>query len=93
MTVYHLYKNRAFEPEAINVMTDAYAEVCRRLGVSERDDQGTRKVAKAVIEYAQRGVNDPARLRDRVLQALGPQAVPTSGHVRVPSNTPPGNTL
>jgi hypothetical protein len=87
MTVYRLYKNRAFEPDAIAVMTSAYAEVCRTLGVSERDDPGANKVAKAVIEYAQRGVSDPAWLRDRVLQALRPQTAPT------PSNTLPGNTL
>jgi hypothetical protein len=87
MTVYRLYKNRAFEPEAISVMTSAYADVCRTLGVSGRDDPGADKVAKAVIEYAQRGVSDPARLRDRVLQALRPQPFPIS------CNVPPGNTL
>jgi hypothetical protein len=70
MTVYRLYRNRAFEPEAITVMTRAYAEVCRTLGLSERDDPDADMVAKTVIEYAQRGVSDPARLRDRVLQAL-----------------------
>ena len=70
MTVYRLYKNRAFEPEAITVMTDAYAEVCRTLGLGERENASTSKVAKTVIEYAQRGVRDPARLRDRVLAAL-----------------------
>jgi hypothetical protein len=70
MTVYRLYKNRAFEPEAISVMISAYAEVCSTLGLSERDNPDTNVVAKTVIEYAQRGVRDPARLRDRVLQAL-----------------------
>jgi|HubBroStandDraft_5_1064220.scaffolds.fasta_scaffold386224_1 hypothetical protein len=70
MTVYRLYKNRAFEPEAITVMTDAYAEVCRTLGLGERENADTRKVAKTVIEFAQRGVRDPTRLRDRVLSAL-----------------------
>jgi hypothetical protein len=84
MAVYRLYKNRAFEPEAISVMTSAYAEVCRRLGVNERDDQGTNKVAKTVIEYAQRGVSDPDRLRDRVLQALGPHLVPKPGDAATP---------
>jgi hypothetical protein len=74
MTVYHLYKNRAFEPETISVMTSAYSDVCRTLGVSERNDPGADRVAKAVIEYAQRGVSDPGRLRDRVLQALRPSA-------------------
>jgi hypothetical protein len=70
MTVYHLYKNRAFEPEAISVMTSAYAEVCRTLGVTERDEPGAHRVAKAIFEFAQRGVSDPGRLRERVLQAL-----------------------
>jgi hypothetical protein len=74
MTVYHLYKNRAFEPEAISVMSSAYAEVCRALGVSEQDDLDADRVAKTVIEFAQRGVSDPHRLRDRVLQALRPSA-------------------
>jgi hypothetical protein len=52
------------------VMISAYAEVCSTLGLSERDNPDTNVVAKTVIEYAQRGVRDPARLRDRVLQAL-----------------------
>lgn len=70
MTVYRLYKNRAFEPEAIAVMTDAYAEVCRTLGLGEHQSDDTQAVARKVIEYAQRGVRDQKRLRDRVLAAL-----------------------
>jgi hypothetical protein len=70
MTVYRLYKNRAFEPEAITVMTNAYAEVCHTLGLGEHESDGTQAVAKKVIEYAQRGVSDQKRLRDRVLAAL-----------------------
>jgi hypothetical protein len=75
MAVYRLFKNKAFEPEAISSMTSAYAEVCRRLGLSERDHRETSVVAKnavaaKVIEFAQRGARDPARLRDCVLEAL-----------------------
>jgi hypothetical protein len=70
MTVYRLYKNRAFEPEAITVMTDAYADVCRTLGLGEHESDDTKAVAKKVIEYAQRGVSDQKRLRDRVLAAF-----------------------
>jgi len=51
-------------------MTSAYAEVCHTLGLREQDDPRTDQVAKTVIEHAQRGVSDPIRLRDRVLQAL-----------------------
>ena len=70
MAVYHLLKNKAFEPEAITMMTSAYADVCRTLGLSDRDHPETNAVAKKVIEFAQRGEHDPVRLRDYVLQAL-----------------------
>lgn len=70
MTVHRLYKNIAFEPEAISTMTRAYSDVCHTLGVSERDQGATNAVAKTVIEFAQRGARDPNRLRDCVLQAL-----------------------
>jgi hypothetical protein len=81
MAIYRLFKNKAFEPEAISTMTRTYAEVCRTLGLSDSDLSETAVdtktmvaktiVAKTVIEYAQRGARDPVRLRDCVLQALG----------------------
>jgi hypothetical protein len=37
MAVYRLFKNKAFEPEAISTMTRTYAEVCQTLGLSESD--------------------------------------------------------
>jgi hypothetical protein len=70
MAVYRLLRNKAFEPEAISMMTRAYADVCRALGVSDRDRPEADAVAKKVFEFAQRGERDPARLRDWVLQAL-----------------------
>jgi len=70
MTVHRLFKNKAFEPEAISAMTWAYAEVCQTLGVSDGDRRETNRVAKTVIEFAQRGAREPGRLRDCVLQAL-----------------------
>lgn len=79
MPIYRLFKNKAFEPEALSTMTRTYTEVCQTLGLSESDlaEAGGEtktvktKVAKTVIEYAQRGAHDHARLRDCVLQALG----------------------
>lgn len=70
MPVYRLFKNQAFEPEAITVMTSAYAYVCRTLGLSDPDHPQADAVAKKVIEFAQRGERDPIRLRESVLQAL-----------------------
>ncbi len=70
MTVYRLYKNKPFEPDAVAAMTRAYANICHELGLSEADRPEIHAVAKKVIEFAQRGDRDPARLRDHVLQAL-----------------------
>jgi hypothetical protein len=83
MPVYRLFRNQAFEPEAISAMTRTYAEVCLTLGLNDVDlaDHGGAKaadsraldktrVAKMVIEYAQRGARDHRQLRDCVLQAL-----------------------
>lgn len=70
MPVYRLFKNEPFGPEALSIMTRTCAEVCRTLGVSDRDPRATHVVAKTVIEFAQRGARDPNRLRDCVLQAL-----------------------
>jgi hypothetical protein len=70
MTVYYLFQNKAFEPEAIANMTSAYTDVCRTLGLRDRDHPETNAVAKKIIEFAQRGERDPIRLRQFVLQAL-----------------------
>jgi len=70
MTVYRLFRNAAFEPEAISTMTWAHAEVCRTLGLDERDHPDIDRVARTVIEFAQRGARDQNRLRDCVLRAL-----------------------
>jgi hypothetical protein len=70
MAVYRLFQNKAFEPEAIAIMTRAHADVCRTLGVSESNDPEANAVAQKVIEFAQRGERDLVRLREHVLQAL-----------------------
>jgi hypothetical protein len=70
MAVYRLFKNEAFEPEAIVRMTRVYADVCRTLGLDDTDHDGTNVVAVKVIEFAQRGARDPMVLRDCVLEAL-----------------------
>jgi hypothetical protein len=70
MAVYRLFRNKAFEPEAIATMTSAYADVCRELGVQDRDQLQADAVAKKIIEFAQRGERDPVRLRQSVLQAF-----------------------
>jgi hypothetical protein len=75
MTVYRLFKNEAFEPEAIVNMTRVYADVCQTLGLSDDDHGETTVVAVKVIEFAQRGARDPILLRDCVLEALATEAL------------------
>ena len=70
MAVYRLFRNRAFEPEALTVMSGACADVCRTLGLHDADRSETDAVAKKIIEFAQRGVNDQVGLCEQVLQSL-----------------------
>ena len=70
MAIYCLFRNKPFEPEAISVLTGAYADVCRALGLRDGDRRETDAVARKVIEFAQRGVSDRVDLRERVLQEL-----------------------
>jgi hypothetical protein len=70
MAVYRLFKNRAFEPELIATMTTAYADICRALGLRDRDQLETNAVAKKILELAQCGESDPVRLRESVLRAI-----------------------
>jgi hypothetical protein len=76
MAIYCLFRNKPFEPEAISVLTGAYADVCRALGLGDGDRRKTDVVAKdvvakKVIEFAQRGVSDRVDLREKVLRELG----------------------
>jgi hypothetical protein len=68
--LYRLLQNSAFEPAAIEAMSAAFEDVCRDLGLAERTDPLRDLVAKKVIEFAQRGERDPARLRDLTLAAF-----------------------
>jgi hypothetical protein len=60
----------SFDPETISAIAAAYDAVLRELGLSERDDERTRMVAKRVIEFASRGELDSKRLKIATLAAL-----------------------
>ena len=65
MAIDRLLKNHAFGPDEIRVLTIAYEEALRTLRLKDRADPATEMIAKKIIELAQRGERDPARLRDR----------------------------
>jgi hypothetical protein len=70
MAIYRLLKNRAFGPDEIKVLTIAYKEVLHALRLKDRADPATETIAKKIIELAQRGERDPARLREQALRYL-----------------------
>ena len=52
----------AFEPEAIRNMAVVFESVCAELVLSDKDDPATRLVPSKIIELAQSGLLDAARL-------------------------------
>jgi hypothetical protein len=63
MPIYRLIKREAFAPEHVEVITAAFEEVCRELGLAQREDPLRDIVARAIIKCAQTGEHDRARLR------------------------------
>jgi hypothetical protein len=70
MAIYRLLKNRAFGPDEIKVLTNAYEEALQALRLKDRADPATETIAKKIIELAQRGERDPVRLRERTIRCL-----------------------
>lgn len=57
-----------FDPEVIDAMSAALESVCKSLGLNVVDDPATRHVAQKIIELAQRGLRDTAKLSAAALQ-------------------------
>lgn len=72
MAIYRLLQKAAFTPEDIAFLVKAYEDCLRVLNLADQPDSKTEAVARAVIEIAQTGVRDPARIQERVVAQLGP---------------------
>jgi hypothetical protein len=70
MAIYRLLKNGVFGPDEIKVLTTAYEEALRALRLKDRSDPATEVIARRIIELAQRGERDPARLREYAIRGL-----------------------
>jgi hypothetical protein len=70
VAIYRLLQNSAFGPEEIERMTTAYEDALRALGLTNRADPITEIVAKKIIEIAQTGERDPARIRAQALASI-----------------------
>jgi hypothetical protein len=70
MPIHRLLQQQAFEPEDIQVLSSAFEEALRELGLVDRTDPATQLVAKRIIELAQRGERDPMRLRQGAVKGI-----------------------
>ena len=70
MAIYRLLQKSAFGPEEIERMTTAYEDALRVLGLTDRSDPMTEILAKKIIEIAQTGERDPARIRAQAVAAI-----------------------
>ena len=61
---------RAFDPQTINAMGAAFEETLRELGLANRQDPLVERIAKIIIECAERGMRDAAGMRDCALQEI-----------------------
>ncbi|HML11979.1 MAG TPA: hypothetical protein VK456_01650 [Xanthobacteraceae bacterium] len=73
-----------FAPDDLEVMTAAFDEALRRLGLKDRTDKVTELVARNIIALAKYGERDPAKLCDGVLTSLSQRgaAGPVTGATR-----------
>jgi hypothetical protein len=62
VAIYRLLQGQAFDPEAVECLTAAYEAALKLLRISNTDDPITETVAQRIIEIAQTGVRDPAKL-------------------------------
>jgi hypothetical protein len=73
VAIYRILQKSAFEPEDVQRLGEAYELALQQLGLHDRDDPLTETVAQYIIETAQIGEKDPARLCARALERLGRQ--------------------
>jgi hypothetical protein len=71
VAIYRLLQQSAFTPEQIGPMVAAYEDCLRILKLADRSDPITEMVAKAIIEIAQTGERDAARICQLALKAIG----------------------
>jgi len=70
VAIYQLLQKEAFGPEEITVISTAYEKALANLKL-ERTDARTERLAKRIIEIAQTGVRDPAKIRELAIKRIG----------------------
>lgn len=68
MPITPFLRNQAFDPDAIEEMSSAFAKACANLGLSDKADPITELVARHIVEAAQRGIRTETALYFSALQ-------------------------
>jgi hypothetical protein len=71
MTIYGILHNSGLELEGIKSVAAAYEDALRMLGLKDRRDPATDLLVSKIMEVAQAGERDPARIRARAIAELG----------------------
>jgi hypothetical protein len=66
-----LLQKTVMTAEEIGRLRKAYELALREIGVKDRDDPLTEKIAKEIIEAGQTGLKDPAGISRVVVERLG----------------------
>jgi formiminotetrahydrofolate cyclodeaminase len=70
VAIYRIMQQRAFSPEDVWRLSEAYEAALKVLKLPSRTDPVTETVAKRIIEAAERGITDPAKLCAEALKNL-----------------------
>jgi hypothetical protein len=71
VAIHPLFQRQAFGPEEIDRLAAAYETALETLHLPNRPDPVTEVVARRIIEIAQTGVRDPAKICDAAIKQLG----------------------
>jgi hypothetical protein len=71
MAIYKLIANGSFGQKEIELMSAAYESALIDLGITNRDDQITELIAKAIVNVVATGERDPRLIEERAINALG----------------------
>ena len=79
MPIHRLFQSQAFEPELVAALAQVFEDVLPILGLVDREDLVTMLVAQKIIEMAQTGIRDPARLKALIVEEFRKPQAPTQG--------------
>jgi hypothetical protein len=71
MAIHKLIANGSFGQKEIELMSAAYESALADLGITNREDQITELVAKAIVNVVATGERDPNVVEERAINALG----------------------